>query len=283
MANYKIANIKWLRDQGWDISSSYASGLCPTYNAIVNEIPKGSITVNVNGTCIATSKAYSSNQLVCENDITINTVDCSQYQVGVFPQGSTGITDNTGCGGRQPNISATTSALTLSYLDGTPDWMYYSGIQKNGTIYMHFVEWEATTSTTRSGTPIFRTSDGCLFTGQTIYQNSTCTEGGGDGYWFEATTTGGYPTQGYGIPLLVTFEYSGGHSSAALTQEHNGSTLSNFWKTGRASGVLTTLDNFSITNVLWNNSCSCSFSYTTTVESGKNKIKITFDSSSCYP
>ena len=68
---YKIANIKWLRDQGWSISSSYASSLCPTYNEIVNEIPKNSITVDVNGTCIATSKAYANNQLVCESDITI--------------------------------------------------------------------------------------------------------------------------------------------------------------------------------------------------------------------
>ena len=80
MADYKIANIKWLRDQGWSISSSYASSLCPTYNEIVNEIPKNSITVDVNGTCIATSKAYANNQLVCESDITIEpAVDCSKY------------------------------------------------------------------------------------------------------------------------------------------------------------------------------------------------------------
>lgn len=77
---YKIANIKWLRDQGWSISSSYASGFCPTYNEIVNEIPKGSTTVNVNGTCIATSKAYANNQLVCESDISIGS-DCPQYQI----------------------------------------------------------------------------------------------------------------------------------------------------------------------------------------------------------
>ena len=77
---YKIANIKWLRDQGWSISSSYASSLCPTYNEIVNEIPKSSIKVDVNGTCIATSKAYANNQLVCESDITIEpAVDCSKY------------------------------------------------------------------------------------------------------------------------------------------------------------------------------------------------------------
>ena len=77
---YKIANIKWLRDQGWSISSSYASSLCPTYNEIVNDIPKSSIKVDVNGTCIATSKAYANNQLVCESDITIEpAVDCSKY------------------------------------------------------------------------------------------------------------------------------------------------------------------------------------------------------------
>ena len=81
---YKIANIKWLRDQGWSISSSYASGLCPTYNEIVNEIPKGSITVDVNGTCVATSKAYTNNQLVCEGDISIGsapTCTCSKINV----------------------------------------------------------------------------------------------------------------------------------------------------------------------------------------------------------
>ena len=59
MADYKIANIKWLRDKGWSIPSSYADSICPTYNEIVNEIPKGSITVDVSGT-------YSNNQLVCE-------------------------------------------------------------------------------------------------------------------------------------------------------------------------------------------------------------------------
>lgn len=81
---YKIANIKWLRDQGWSISSSYASGFCPTYNEIVNEIPKGSITVDVNGTCIATSKVYTNNQLVCESDISISstpTCSCSKINV----------------------------------------------------------------------------------------------------------------------------------------------------------------------------------------------------------
>ena len=80
MADYKIANIKWLREKGWEISSSYADSICPTYNEIVNEIPKNSITVDVNGTCIATSKAYANNQLVCESDITIEpVVDCSKY------------------------------------------------------------------------------------------------------------------------------------------------------------------------------------------------------------
>lgn len=74
MADYKIANIKWLRDQGWEISSSYADGLCPTYNEIVNEIPKGSTTVDVNETCIATSQAYANNQLVCEDDIHITII-----------------------------------------------------------------------------------------------------------------------------------------------------------------------------------------------------------------
>lgn len=74
---YKIANIKWLRDQGWNISSSYASDLCPTYNEIVNEIPKDSITVNVSGT-------YSNNQLVCEKDITItDTCTCNQINVSI--------------------------------------------------------------------------------------------------------------------------------------------------------------------------------------------------------
>ncbi len=75
---YKIANIKWLRDQGWSISSSYASSLCPTYNEIVNEIPKDSTTVDVNETCIATSKAYTNNQLVCESDISVG--NCSVYE-----------------------------------------------------------------------------------------------------------------------------------------------------------------------------------------------------------
>ena len=105
MADYKIANIKWLRDQGWNISSSYASDLCPTYNEIVNEIPKGSITVNVNGTCIATSKAYANNQLVCESDISIGS-DCPQYQITPDKQVT--------CDGGIVHFTATTDNCTCS-------------------------------------------------------------------------------------------------------------------------------------------------------------------------
>ena len=72
MADYKIANIKWLRDQGWIIPDTYSDSVCPTYAEITSEIPKeGVSSVVVNSTCTATSVAYTSGNLVCEVDITI--------------------------------------------------------------------------------------------------------------------------------------------------------------------------------------------------------------------
>lgn len=295
MADYKIANIKWLRDQGWDISSSYASGLCPTYNAIKNDIPKGSITVNVSGTCVATSKAYSNNQLVCEDDIKIITVDCSKYEVTPYGPG-TGITDNSGCGGRQPNIYAATSALTLSYgSNETPNWMYLSGIEAfPGDVgkYMYFVEWVESSSGYRSGTPIFKSSDGCKMSGQTITQYTTCDGGGGGGggggdtgqtttsVWFEGVSTGGYPTD-YARKLRVVYEDSTTSTGGVdLNQQSDSGRLINYWEALGSTNVDMTTFTLKMINL---GECNCqNISYTTRQEGGKTIVKVSFDPSSCF-
>ena len=119
---YKIANIKWLRDQGWSISSSYASSLCPTYNKIVNEIPKDSNTVNVNEICVATSKAYTNNQLVCESDITIEpgeTCTCSQINVSITELNISADSALTQVG----NITTNDCAPNVTYESTQPTWL----------------------------------------------------------------------------------------------------------------------------------------------------------------
>lgn len=155
--SYKIANIKWLRDQGWNISSSYASDLCPTYNEIVNEIPKGSITVDVNRTCIATSKAYANNQLVCESDISFST--CDKY-------GWTGDTlheaakDNVG---GPVGYSAVNAGLLV--LRSKPDWVTFITATTSDRI-IYICKAEDNNGESRSGDVIFRSPDGsCEFSG----------------------------------------------------------------------------------------------------------------------
>lgn len=72
MASYKIANIKYLRDLGWEIADTYSDSFCPTYSDITTGIPVSGISsVSVNETCTATAQAYASSQLVCEIDITV--------------------------------------------------------------------------------------------------------------------------------------------------------------------------------------------------------------------
>ena len=72
MADFKIATIGFLREKGWEIADTYNNGDCPTYQAITSEIPiSGISSVDVNSVCTATSAAYASNQLVCEDDISV--------------------------------------------------------------------------------------------------------------------------------------------------------------------------------------------------------------------
>lgn len=75
MASYKIANIKYLRDLGWEIADTYSDSFCPTYSDIADIPISGIASVTVNSTCTATSAAYSSTQLVCEADITVTLCD----------------------------------------------------------------------------------------------------------------------------------------------------------------------------------------------------------------
>ena len=158
MADYKIANIKWLREQGWEISSSYASSLCPTYNEIVNEIPKGSNTVNVNETCVATSKAYTNNQLVCESDISIS-LNCSVYgfvdrNISVDSSSVTQIV-----------AESLSSANTLTFSSSkSSNWITFNSVETSGKKMYKCNVTENTSQDTRNGLAVFTSNDGCEFT-----------------------------------------------------------------------------------------------------------------------
>lgn len=163
MADYKIANIKWLRDKGWSIPSSYADSICPTYNEIVNEIPKGSITVNVNGTCIATSKAYTNNQLVCEGDISISNCDKYGWNGYTLHQSAE---DNVG---GAVGISSS-SAGTLVLYD-KPSWVTYLTANTSDNVIAYICKAEDNNSSEeRSGDVIFRSPDGSCEFSSTVIQ-----------------------------------------------------------------------------------------------------------------
>lgn len=154
---YKIANIKWLRDQGWSISSSYASSLCPTYNEIVNEIPKDSNTVNVNETCVATSKAYTNNQLVCESDISIS-LNCSVYgfvdrNISVDSSSVTQIV-----------AESLSSANTLTFSSSkSSNWITFNSVETlEKKMYICDIT-ENTSQDNRIGRAVFTSNDGCEF------------------------------------------------------------------------------------------------------------------------
>ena len=164
---YKIANIKWLRDQGWSISSSYASSLCPTYNEIVNEIPKDSNTVNVNETCVATSKAYTNNQLVCESDISIS-LNCSVY--GFVDRGIS--VDSSG--GTPIVAESLSSANTLTFSSSkSANWITFNSVETSGKkMYICNVT-ENTSQDSRIGLAVFTSNDGCEFTATVMQSGKT--------------------------------------------------------------------------------------------------------------
>jgi hypothetical protein len=85
MANFKITTIGWLRAEGCVIDD-YDDSYCPTYKGITSDIPIGGVAlVDVSATCVATSAAYSDNQLVCEDDVrVVRTVDCPAQSDVVF-------------------------------------------------------------------------------------------------------------------------------------------------------------------------------------------------------
>lgn len=167
MADYKIANIKWLREQGWEISSSYASSLCPTYNEIVNEIPKDSNTVNVNETCVATSKAYTNNQLVCESDISIS-LNCSVYgfvdrNISVSSRGGTPIV-----------AESLSSANTLTFSSSkSSNWITFNSVETlEKKMYICDIT-ENTRQDNRIGRAVFTSNDGCEFTAIVMQSGKT--------------------------------------------------------------------------------------------------------------
>ena len=164
---YKIANIKWLRDQGWSISSSYASSLCPTYNEIVNEIPKDSNTVNVNETCVATSKAYTNNQLVCESDISIS-LNCSVYgfvsrNISVDSSSVTQIV-----------AESLSSANTLTFSSSkSSNWITFNSVETSEKkMYICDIT-ENTSQDNRIGRAVFTSNDGCEFTAIVMQSGKT--------------------------------------------------------------------------------------------------------------
>ena len=164
---YKIANIKWLREKGWEISSSYASSLCPTYNEIVNEIPKSSIKVDVNGTCIATSKAYANNQLVCESDISIS-LNCSVYG---FVDRNISVASN---GGTPIVAESLSSANTLTFSSSkSANWITFNSVETSGKkMYICNVT-ENTSQDSRIGLAVFTSNDGCEFTATVMQSGKT--------------------------------------------------------------------------------------------------------------
>ena len=173
MADYKIANIKWLREKGWEISSSYADSICPTYNEIVNEIPKNSITVDVNGTCIATSKAYANNQLVCESDITIEpVVDCnSVYQFST-------ITAPLEAHTTAPIAWSIDSLEQLTYtIKNSGGFLTGITIVQTADRWQYMGEFNTTTSTSdRTATIEYKNGDGtCVFPQELVMKGETCT------------------------------------------------------------------------------------------------------------
>lgn len=167
MADYKIANIKWLREQGWEISSSYASSLCPTYNKIVNEIPKDSNTVNVNETCVATSKAYTNNQLVCESDISIS-LNCSVYgfvdrNISVDSSSVTQIV-----------AESLSSANTLTFSSSkSSNWITFNSVETSGKKMYKCNVTENTSQDNRIGFAVFTSNDGCEFSATVMQSGKT--------------------------------------------------------------------------------------------------------------
>lgn len=179
---YKIANIKWLRDQGWSISSSYASSWCPTYNEIVNEIPKDSTTVDVNGTCIATSKAYTNNQLVCESDINIGS-NCSVYG---FVDRNISVASSSGTPIVAESLSSA-NTLTFSSSDSS-NWITFNSVETFGKkMYICNVT-ENTSQDIRIGFAVFTSNDGCEFTA-TVTQSGKTQQTYEIGYTLTSTST----------------------------------------------------------------------------------------------
>ena len=164
---YKIANIKWLRDQGWSISSSYASSLCPTYNEIVDEIPKDSNTVNVNETCVATSKAYTNNQLVCESDISIS-LNCSVY--GFVDRGIS--VDSRGGTPIVAESLSSTDTLTFSSSKSS-NWITFNSVETSGKKMYKCNVTENTSQDIRRGFAVFTSNDGCEFTATVMQSGKT--------------------------------------------------------------------------------------------------------------
>ena len=156
MADYKITTIKYLRQQGWQIADTYDDGDCPTYLAITSEIPvSGVSSVDVSATCVATSEAYSDNQLVCESDVRIvKTADCpAQSDVVFLPSYSnyqSGTVDNLLAFNSGNTKFSSIKSLSLTSGDWLSDVAWSSNYKDGDTAwpFIKFTQTENTSTTT---------------------------------------------------------------------------------------------------------------------------------------
>lgn len=174
---------------GWNITPVSPA---PSSGASINSSGKVTIKRNEDEANRVYTVTYSDDYQSGSANITVvpcdapvpPTPDCSSYGVeaGPMPPG-TGITDNSGCGGNQPNISANTNTLELYYsnTDGTANWIHINRIEEfpnDPGKYMYLCTWEPNSEDgRRSNTPVFMIPNTeCYFTGQTITQlvKSTC-------------------------------------------------------------------------------------------------------------
>jgi hypothetical protein len=182
------------------------------------------------------------------------------------------------------------SAGTLTFDSSkSSNWIHYVSTQSGGSPvqqYIYICEMGANPAgSSRWGTAAFKSDNGCMFYAY-VYQGSGTIEPlvYGD-YYFEAKSSGGYPTN-ISTPLLISIKYGNSIEhvgSVSLEQQKNSSNvLINSWKTASSSHI--SLTGFEIVGVYWNNTCPCSsVSYSVVTESGKKIIKVEFSPEGCYP
>lgn len=122
MAECIVTNIKWLRDNGWLISSDYQDSYCPNYKQLTihDQIPISGISnVTVDEICEATSENYTNNQLVCQVDIHMLTCSCDS-----FTASTASVTFDSS--GSTSTVGSIVSDCSITKGTGTPSWITVS-------------------------------------------------------------------------------------------------------------------------------------------------------------